>query len=74
MALANRVVKAVDAFRRGMPVLIAGKGRTATMALAVETADDKALKSLKPTKARPAYQLLTHARARTLKFAFIRPT
>jgi GTP cyclohydrolase II len=73
MALANRVVKAVDAFRRGMPVLIAGKGRTATMALAVETADDKALKSLKPTKARPAFQLLTHARARTLKIRLYTP-
>ena len=67
MTSSDRVVKAVDAFRRGASVLIAGKGRAATLALAVETAGDKALKALKPTKSRPAYQLLTHARARTLK-------
>ena len=70
---ADRVVKAVCAFRRGLPVLIAEKGRSATLALAVETADDKALKALKPTKARPAYQLLTHARGRTLKIRLYTP-
>jgi GTP cyclohydrolase II len=67
MASSDRVVKAVDAFRRGASVLIAGKGDAATLALAVETVGDKALKALKPTKTRPAYQLLTHARAHTLK-------
>jgi GTP cyclohydrolase II len=70
---ADQVVKAVDAFRRGAPVLIAEKGRTVTLALAVETAGDKTLKSLKPTKARPVYQLLTHARARTLKIRLYTP-
>jgi GTP cyclohydrolase II len=73
MAPADRVVKAVDAFRRGAPVLIAGKGRGVTLALAVETARDKALKALKVTKSRPAYQVLTHARARTLKIRLYTP-
>jgi GTP cyclohydrolase II len=73
IAPADRVVRAVDAFRRGKPVLIAGKGRAATLALAVETAADKALKALRPTKARPVYQLLTHARARTLKIRLYTP-
>ncbi|HTW35542.1 MAG TPA: GTP cyclohydrolase II [Rhizomicrobium sp.] len=60
------MVKAVDAFRRAAPVVITEKGR-GTLALAVETAGDKTLRALKPAKARPVYQLLTHARARTLK-------
>ena len=64
---ADRVVKAVDAFRRGIPVVIAEKARKATLALAVETASDKTLRGLKPTKTRPVYQVLTRARARTLK-------
>jgi GTP cyclohydrolase II len=64
---ADRVVRAVDALRRGAAVVIAGTGRASTLALAVETASDAALRTLKPTRERPAYLILTHARARTLK-------
>ncbi|HUO92153.1 MAG TPA: GTP cyclohydrolase II [Rhizomicrobium sp.] len=63
----------MDAFRRGAPVLIAGKGRSATLALAVETATDASLKALKPTKAAPASLVLTHARGRTLKIRLYTP-
>jgi GTP cyclohydrolase II len=69
----DRVVGAVEAFRRGAPVVIAEKGGRKTLALAVETASDAALRGLKPTKARPAYQLLTQARARTLKIRLYTP-
>jgi len=70
---AERVVRAVDAFRRGAPVLIAGKGRAATLAFAVETATDAALRGLKATKTAPASLVLTHARARTLKIRLYTP-
>ena len=58
-----RVVRAVDALRRGKAVVIRGD-RPITI-LAVETASDAALKQF-VTKGR-AFLLLTHARARTLK-------
>jgi GTP cyclohydrolase II len=64
------VVRAVEALRRGQPVVIAERGRTKTIALAVETADAPALKRL---GSRPVYQLLTHARARTLKVRLYTP-
>lgn len=64
---ADRVVRAVDALRRGRPVLVTAPGGVRTLALAVETASDAALAALKPVRAHPVYQLLTHARARTLK-------
>jgi len=70
---ADRVVRAVDALRRGRPIVIAERGRASTLALAVETAGERTLKNLSPTKARPVYQLLTHARARTLKIRLYTP-
>jgi len=58
-----RVVRAVDALRRGNAVVI--RGDRAITILAVETASDAALKRF-VTNGR-AFLLLTHARARTLK-------
>jgi GTP cyclohydrolase II len=70
---ADRVVRAVDAFRRGAPVMVGDAGGTKSLALAVETAGDRALAALKPDAAHPVYQLLTHARARTLKIRLYTP-
>jgi GTP cyclohydrolase II len=72
-AASDRVVRAVEALRRGAPVVITEKGGGKTLALAVETASDAALRALKSTKTRPAYQLLTQARARTLKVRLYTP-
>jgi GTP cyclohydrolase II len=69
----DRVVRAVEAFRRGAPVVI-GEGRAVkTLSLAVETASEAALGALKPAKAQPVYQLLTEVRARTLKIRLYTP-
>src|SRR5690349_13590082 len=67
----DRVIRAVDAFRRGLPVLIEDK-RTALLAFAVETTRqaelDKAI-----AKRATARLVLTHARARTLKIRLYTP-
>ncbi|MGB8364579.1 MAG: GTP cyclohydrolase II [Rhizomicrobium sp.] len=70
---ADRVVRAVDAFRRGAPVLVVDDDGARGLALAVETADDRSLAALKPDRAHPVFQLLTHARARTLKIRLYTP-
>jgi len=57
-----RVAEAAEAFRHGRPVTIAS-GDARLMALAVETADDAAIKAM----AGQGHLLLTHARASTLK-------
>jgi len=57
-----RVAEAAEAFRHGRPVTIAS-GDARLAALAVETADDAAIKAM----AGQGHLLLTHARASTLK-------
>jgi GTP cyclohydrolase II len=66
-ATLDQVTRAVEAFRRGAPVTITARAGKPVFALAVETADDAALPGLKATAKSPAFLLLTHARARTLK-------
>ncbi len=70
---ADRVVRAVEALRRGTAVIVTGPGRTEHLVLAVETASDRALAGVKPSRARPVHQLLSHARARTLKIPLYTP-
>jgi GTP cyclohydrolase II len=67
----DRVIAAVDAFRRGKPVLIKA-GRTARLAFAVETFGKEQLRSLGAAKAK-LNLVLTHARARTLKIRLYTP-
>jgi GTP cyclohydrolase II len=64
---AARVVRAVDAFRRGEPVILQDTDGSRITALAVETAGDERLAAFRSTSDHPVYQILTHARARTLK-------
>ncbi len=63
--------RAVNVFRRGFPVRIESQGK-AFLALAVETASDRALKAIKCSPEGP-FLLLTHARARTLKIRLYTP-
>ncbi|HEY4944185.1 MAG TPA: GTP cyclohydrolase II [Rhizomicrobium sp.] len=67
-SVVDRVIEAVDAFRRGRPVLIRGPGGTVP-ALAVETLSAAALQTLKGTPR----LVLSHARARTLKIRLYTP-
>jgi GTP cyclohydrolase II len=60
----DRVIAAVDAFRRGRPVVVAGTGGP-IVARALETLDGSALAQLK--RRGRARLVLSHARARTLK-------
>jgi GTP cyclohydrolase II len=70
---ADRVVRAVDAFRRGAPVLVVDDDGSRSLALAVETSGARELAALASDKAYPVHQLLTHARARTLKIRLYTP-
>ncbi|MEJ1967883.1 MAG: GTP cyclohydrolase II [Rhizomicrobium sp.] len=63
----DRVIRAVDAFRRGRPVAIAGAGGS-VLARAVETLTAQTLKA-----ARKPRLVLSHARARTLKIRLYTP-
>ena len=68
---AERVVRAVQALRRGLPVILR-EGRSAgTLAYAVETVAASALAKI--GKSRDVRQLLSHARARTLKIRLYTP-
>lgn len=68
---AERVVRAVQALRRGLPVILR-EGRSAgTLAYAVETVTASALAKIR--KSRDVRQLLSHARARTLKIRLYTP-
>jgi GTP cyclohydrolase II len=69
----DRVTHAVEAFRRGNPVTITGVGAEPVMALAIETAADAPLLALKATAKSPAFVILTHERARTLKIRLYTP-
>ncbi len=63
------VARAAEALRRGAPVRVVGADGIGITALAVETASDHALVTLKGA----ARLLLTHARARTLKIRLYTP-
>jgi len=70
-SVVDAVIRAVDAFRRGEPVLIRDGARV-HQAFAAETVGDGALKAL--LRSRGARHLvLTHARARTLKIRLYTP-
>jgi GTP cyclohydrolase II len=66
----DRVIAAVDAFRRGRPVVVDGAGGR-VVARALETLDGKALAMLK--RGGRARLVLSHARARTLKIRLYTP-
>jgi GTP cyclohydrolase II len=63
----DRVIRAVDAYRRGLAVAIKGPGGTA-LAFAVETLSPQTLRALRQPRL-----ILTHARARTLKIRVYTP-
>jgi len=66
-SIVDRVIVAVDAFRRGRPVVIRGSGGAA-LAHAAETLTPRAWKA-----ARASRLVLSHARARTLKIRLYTP-
>ena len=65
----DRVIRGVDALRRGRPVIIRDKGG-ASLIHAAETITNAALQVLRD---RTAFLVLTHARARTLKIRLYTP-
>jgi GTP cyclohydrolase II len=65
--IVDRVIRAVDAFRRGLPVAIRAPGGTA-LAFAVETLPAGTWKALRKPRL-----VLTHERARTLKIRLYTP-
>jgi GTP cyclohydrolase II len=67
----DSVIAAVDAFRRGKPVLIKS-GRAGRLAFAVETFGNEQLRSLGSARAK-LNLVLSHARARTLKIRLYTP-
>ena len=69
-SIVDRVIVAVDAFRRGRAVTIGGPGG-AVVARALETLTAPAFATLKRAKA--ARLVLSHARARTLKIRLYTP-
>src|SRR3984957_15701452 len=69
----DRVADAVEAFRRGNSVAIAGIGTDTILAFAVETVSDASLSALRATAKSPALLLLTHARAPPLKIRLYTP-
>ncbi|MBS0469931.1 MAG: GTP cyclohydrolase II [Proteobacteria bacterium] len=69
-SLVDRVILAVDAFRRGRPVVIRGAGG-AQLAYSAETLTPRALASMQGK--RPPRLVLAHARARTLKIRLYTP-
>ncbi len=70
-SVVDRVILAVDAFRRGRPVTIGAPGGGTIVARSVETLTVSALGGLK--RARSARLVLSHARARTLKIRLYTP-
>jgi GTP cyclohydrolase II len=71
-SVVDRVIVAVDAFRRGRPVVIRGAGGRA-LALAAETLTARALKAVRALSRTPPRLVLSHARARTLKIRLYTP-
>jgi len=66
--IVDRVIRAVDAFRRGCPVAISAPGGGAALAFAVETLPTATWKALRKPRL-----VLTHERARTLKIRVYTP-
>ncbi len=66
----DRVILAIDAFRRGRPVAIKGTGGT-VLAWSLETLPAPVFAALRPAK--NAKLVLSHARARTLKIRIYTP-
>lgn len=71
-SVVDRVIVAVDAFRRGRGVAIRD-GRGTVLALAVETATAAGLKRLHAAAKAPPRLVLSHARAKTLKIRLYTP-
>ena len=69
-SVVDQVIRAVDAFRRGEPVLIRERGKL-WRAYAAETISDAALKA--SLRIGSGFLVLTHARARTLKIRLYTP-
>jgi GTP cyclohydrolase II len=67
----DSVIRAVDAFRRGKPVIVR-EGRNSRLAFAVETLDPASLRSLRRAGKR-LHLVLTHARSETLKIRLYTP-
>ena len=67
----DSVIRAVDALRRGKPVIVR-EGRTKRLAFAVETLAPGSLRSLRHA-GRTLHLVLTHARAETLKIRLYTP-
>src|SRR5437868_4725443 len=67
----DSVIRAVDAYRRGKPVLIR-EVRTVKLAFSVETLDPATLRSLFRVH-KTLHLVLTHARAQTLKIRLYTP-
>jgi GTP cyclohydrolase II len=68
-SIVDRVIVAVDAFRRGRPVVVRGAGGT-VLAFAAETLTARAFKA---ALSRSPRLVLSHARARTLKIRLYTP-
>jgi len=68
----DRVIRGVDALRRGRAVVIRDKGR-ASVVRAAETITGAALAALRGPPRQTAFLVLTHARARTLKIKLYTP-
>lgn len=68
----DRVILGVDAFRRGRPVAILGKGGL-SLVRAAETVTDASLGTMRAASRQPPLLVLTHARARTLKIRLYTP-
>jgi GTP cyclohydrolase II len=68
----DRVIRGVDALRRGQAVLIREKGG-ATVVRAAETITKASLAALRGPPRQAAFLVLTHARARTLKIRLYTP-
>ena len=67
----DSIIRAVDAFRRGKPVVVR-EGRRSSLTFAVETLDVPSLRALKRAS-RTLHLVLTHARAQTLKIRLYTP-
>jgi GTP cyclohydrolase II len=65
--------RAAHELRRGRAIAIAGSDGKTVLALAVETASDRAIVKLGKAAKSPALLVLTHARARTLKIRLYTP-
>jgi 3,4-dihydroxy-2-butanone 4-phosphate synthase len=68
----DRVIRGVDALRRGRAVIIREKAR-ASVIYAAETMTAATLAGLRRPPRQSAFLVLTHARARTLKIRLYTP-